>query len=83
VIAKIAACGDVDVDRAVTAARAAFDAGEWSRIDIPDAVNTLRWYAEAADKVFGKTSPTGADSLGLIANPSGSSAACCRGTSRG
>jgi 4-(gamma-glutamylamino)butanal dehydrogenase len=107
VIAKIAACDEADVDRAVAAARAAFDKGDWSRIDpadrkavlfafadlieanaeqlaiteaidagkpitdcrtvdIPDALNTLRWYAEAADKVFGKTSPTGADSLGLI-----------------
>ncbi|HWM01051.1 MAG TPA: aldehyde dehydrogenase [Actinophytocola sp.] len=107
VIAKVAACGEADVDRAVAAARAAFDGGAWSRIDpadrksvlfafadlieagadelatieaidagkpiadcrtidVPDALNTLRWYAEAADKVFGKTSPTGADSVGLI-----------------
>lgn len=107
VIAKIAACGAADVDRAVSAARAAFDSGAWSgidpaqrkavlfafadlieanadelatleaidagkpiadcaTIDVPDALNTLRWYAEAADKVFGKTSPTGADSVGLI-----------------
>jgi 4-(gamma-glutamylamino)butanal dehydrogenase len=29
-------------------------------------LNTLRWYAEAADKVFGKTSPTGSDHVGLI-----------------
>jgi 4-(gamma-glutamylamino)butanal dehydrogenase len=34
--------------------------------DIPDVVNTIRWYAEAADKVFGKVSPTGEDHLGLI-----------------
>jgi len=107
VIAKVAACSEADVDRAVAAARAAFDRGDWSRIapadrkavlfafadlieahaeelsvveaidagkpvtdcrtiDIPDAINTLRWYAEAADKVFGKTSPTGSDALGLI-----------------
>ena len=107
VIAKVAACSAADVDRAVVAARAAFDRGEWSRIDpadrkavlfafadlieahaeelsvveaidagkpvtdcrtidVPDAINTLRWYAEAADKVFGKTSPTGFDALGLI-----------------
>jgi gamma-glutamyl-gamma-aminobutyraldehyde dehydrogenase len=108
VIAKIAACAAVDVDRAVAAARAAFEAGTWSRIDpaerkavlvafadlieadaeelalieavdagkpiadcrtidVPDALNTLRWYAEAADKVFGKTSPTGPDAIGLHA----------------
>lgn len=107
VIAKVAACSAGDVDRAVAAARAAFDRGDWSRIDpadrkavlfafadlieahaeelsvveaidagkpvtdcrtidVPDAINTLRWYAEAADKVFGKTSPTGSDALGLI-----------------
>jgi gamma-glutamyl-gamma-aminobutyraldehyde dehydrogenase len=34
--------------------------------DIPDVLGTIRWYAEAADKVFGKTSPTGSDHLGLI-----------------
>jgi gamma-glutamyl-gamma-aminobutyraldehyde dehydrogenase len=107
VIAKITACGEEDVDRAVVAARAAFEKGTWSKIspaerktimykfadlieahadelalieaidagkpitdcrdfDIPDVLNTLRWYAEAADKVFGKTSPTGADHVGLI-----------------
>ena len=48
----------------------AIDAGkpvtDCRTIDVPDAINTLRWYAEAADKVFGKTSPTGADALGLI-----------------
>ena len=107
VIAKVAACGEADIDRAVAAARAAFNKGEWSRIspadrkavlfkfaelieanaeelivteaidagkpivdcrgfDLPDVVNTIRWYAEAADKVFGKTSPTGSDHVGLI-----------------
>ena len=107
VIAKVAACSDADVDRAVAAARAAFNKGEWSRIapgdrkavlfkfadlieqhadeliiteaidagkpivdcrdfDLPDVLNTIRWYAEAADKVFGKTSPTGSDHVGLI-----------------
>jgi gamma-glutamyl-gamma-aminobutyraldehyde dehydrogenase len=35
-------------------------------LDLPDVLNTIRWYAEAADKVFGKTSPTGEDHLGLI-----------------
>ncbi|WP_377644952.1 aldehyde dehydrogenase [Oryzobacter terrae] len=107
VIATVAACGTADVDRAVAAARSAFDAGTWSAIspaerkgvllrfadlieahaeelalteaidagkpitdcrdfDVPDVLNTLRWYAESADKVFGKTSPTGSDHLGLI-----------------
>ncbi len=107
VIANVAACGEADVDRAVAAARAAFDKGDWSRIDpadrksvlfafadliekhtdelaiteaidagkpitdcrefdLPDVLNTIRWYAEAADKVFGKTAPTGSDHVGLI-----------------
>ena len=34
--------------------------------DLPDVITTIRWYAEAADKVFGKVSPTGPDTLGLI-----------------
>jgi 4-(gamma-glutamylamino)butanal dehydrogenase len=35
-------------------------------LDVPDVVNTIRWYAEAIDKVFGKISPTGDGNLGLI-----------------
>jgi gamma-glutamyl-gamma-aminobutyraldehyde dehydrogenase len=35
-------------------------------LDIPDVVNTFRWYAESLDKVFGKISPTGPGNLGLI-----------------
>lgn len=34
--------------------------------DIPDVLTTLRWYAGATDKAFGKTFPTGPDHLGLI-----------------
>lgn len=48
----------------------AVDAGKPIRdcrdFDIPDVLNTIRWYAEAADKVFGKTAPTGDDHLGII-----------------
>ncbi len=106
-LAAVADCGADDIDRAVVAARAAFDGGRWSRLapaarkrvllrfadlveanaaeiarldaldagkpiadcedlDLPDVVNTLRWYAESLDKLFGKISPTGDDSLGLI-----------------
>ncbi|MCH9738670.1 MAG: aldehyde dehydrogenase family protein, partial [Actinomycetia bacterium] len=39
---------------------------ECRTFDIPDVVNTMRWYAELADKVFGKISPTGPDALGMI-----------------
>jgi 4-(gamma-glutamylamino)butanal dehydrogenase len=106
-VATVAACGPEDVDRAVAAARKAFDAGHWRRmapterkrillgfadliethaaeiarldaidagkpitdcedIDLPDVVATVRWYAEAIDKQFGKISPTGEGNLGLI-----------------
>jgi 4-(gamma-glutamylamino)butanal dehydrogenase len=106
-VAAVAACGPLDVDRAVAAARKAFDAGHWRRmapierkrillgfadliethaaeiarldaidagkpitdcedIDLPDVVATVRWYAEAIDKQFGKISPTGEGNLGLI-----------------
>ncbi|MBC9824019.1 aldehyde dehydrogenase family protein [Terrabacter sp. MAHUQ-38] len=34
--------------------------------DVPGAIESIRWFAEAADKVFGRLAPTGADSLGLI-----------------
>jgi gamma-glutamyl-gamma-aminobutyraldehyde dehydrogenase len=48
----------------------AVDAGkpivDCEELDLPDVVNTIRWYAEALDKVFGKVSPTGADALALI-----------------
>ncbi len=35
-------------------------------IDLPDVVNTLRWYAEAIDKVYDQVSPTAPNALGLI-----------------
>lgn len=34
--------------------------------DLPDVIGTFRWYAEAIDKVYGKTSPTGSQHVGLI-----------------
>ncbi|MFJ3307315.1 aldehyde dehydrogenase family protein [Streptomyces sp. NPDC086549] len=34
--------------------------------DVPGAVESIRWFAEAADKVFGRIAPTGHDSLGLV-----------------
>jgi gamma-glutamyl-gamma-aminobutyraldehyde dehydrogenase len=35
-------------------------------VDLPEAVNTFRWYAEAADKLFGAVAPTGRDAVGLV-----------------
>lgn len=107
VVAKIAACDKEDVDRAVAAARKAFDSGVWSnaaprkrkavlqkfadlvekhaeelalletldmgkpiaftqREDIPASVGTIRWYAEAIDKIYDEIAPTGPRGLGLI-----------------
>ncbi|NJD27812.1 MAG: aldehyde dehydrogenase [Chloroflexi bacterium] len=107
VIARVAAGGVEDIDRAVKAARRAFDDGRWSNQspaerkrtllrladlveanaeelatldsleagkpisdnrggDLPESVRTIRWFAEAADKVFDAVAPTGPDALGLI-----------------
>lgn len=106
-LADVSACGAEDVDRAVIAARAAFDRGEWSRchpterravmmrlvellgenledlalleaidsgkpitecreVDLPETIQTFRWYAEAIDKLFGTTAPAGDDALGMV-----------------
>jgi 4-(gamma-glutamylamino)butanal dehydrogenase len=35
-------------------------------VDLPDTVKTVRWYAEAIDKLFDAVAPTGPDALGLI-----------------
>ena len=35
-------------------------------IDIPEAINCLEWHAEAADKIYGQTSPSGDDVVSLI-----------------
>jgi gamma-glutamyl-gamma-aminobutyraldehyde dehydrogenase len=34
--------------------------------DVPGAVESIRWFAEAADKVFGRVAPGGPDALGLM-----------------
>jgi gamma-glutamyl-gamma-aminobutyraldehyde dehydrogenase len=54
---ELAALDAADAGRPITEARDA---------DIPDALHTIRWYAEATDKVFGKISPSGQENLGLI-----------------
>jgi gamma-glutamyl-gamma-aminobutyraldehyde dehydrogenase/4-guanidinobutyraldehyde dehydrogenase/NAD-dependent aldehyde dehydrogenase len=35
-------------------------------IDVPATVRTLRWYAEAIDKIYDEVAPTGPDALALI-----------------
>ncbi|CAM4394839.1 MULTISPECIES: aldehyde dehydrogenase family protein [Corynebacterium] len=48
----------------------AVDAGkpitDCKEFDFPDVLNSIRFYAEAADKFFGKVVPTGETTLGLI-----------------
>ncbi len=34
--------------------------------DVPGAITSIRWFAEAADKLFGRLAPTGPDHLGMI-----------------
>lgn len=36
--------------------------------DLPDTTYTISWFAEAADKVFGKVSPSPNNNLGLVVN---------------
>lgn len=60
----------VEASAAQIARLDALDAGkpitDCETLDLPDLVGTLRWYAESLDKLFGKISPTGEDSLALI-----------------
>lgn len=107
VITEVAACDAEDVDRAVGAARRAFESGAWSRmaprgrkevllkladlieanseelalletldcgkpisdaraVDLPDSVATLRWHAEATDKIYDQMSPAPHDVVSMI-----------------
>ncbi|MFU8780814.1 MAG: aldehyde dehydrogenase [Kiritimatiellia bacterium] len=44
--------------------------------DIPETVNCLAWYAEAADKLYGQISPTTDEALGLIVREPAGVVAC-------
>ena len=107
VLTQVVACGTEDVDRAVKAARAAFESGAWRdmaparrkakllkfaelikahhdelalletldmgkpigdshAIDVPATVNCIRWYAEAADKIYDEVAPTDPKILAMI-----------------
>ena len=107
VLARVAACDREDVDRAVKAARAAFNAGKWANaapkqrkrtlqklaelivkhadelalletldmgkpigfarsVDMNSVAETVRWYAEAIDKVYDEIAPTPKNALGMI-----------------
>ena len=107
VLAKIAAGDKEDIDRAVKAARAAFDKGVWADkspkqrkrtlqklaelieknadelalletldmgkpiknsrgSDLRAVIETVRWYAEAIDKIYDEIAPTPKDQIALI-----------------
>src|SRR3546814_21196813 len=40
--------------------------GDSTRIDIPAVANCIRWYAEAADKVYDEVAPTGDDAVAML-----------------
>ena len=54
---ELAALDCIDAGKPIT---------ECLNTDIPATIETFEWYAEAADKVFGKVAPTGSAALGLI-----------------
>lgn len=41
---------------------------EMVNIDVPDAIDCIRWTAESIDKVYGEIAPTGEDTLALISH---------------
>jgi len=54
---ELALLESLDVGKPITDAR---------RADVPGCANTIRWYAEAADKIYDEVAPTGPDALALI-----------------
>lgn len=107
VLASIAETDSEDVDRAVRAASAVFERGDWRNqaprdrkqvllkladlvekhqaefavlealdtgkpvrdayeADLPDAIATLRWHAEAIDKIYDSVSPTPSDIVSMV-----------------
>lgn len=54
---ELAALDCVDAGKPIT---------ECINTDMPATFDTLKWYAEAVDKCYGKIAPTGNDALGLI-----------------
>lgn len=106
-LAQISECSVADIDKAVAAARSAFDDGPWPRmspaerksilqrfatvieanaeelaelealevgkpisdalgVDLPETVATIRWHAEAVDKIYDKVSPSDPGFLSMI-----------------
>lgn len=107
IITNVTSCDSADVDRAVAAARRAFEEGTWSQmapgdrkdvllkfadlieenieelallealdagkpitdareVDLPDSIATLRWHAEATDKIYDQMSTAPHDVVSMI-----------------
>lgn len=47
----------IDAGKPITACR---------EFDLPETIGSIRWYAEAADKLFGKTTPAGEGAIGMV-----------------
>ena len=54
---------DLAVAEAIDAGKPITDCRDF---DLPATIEAIRWYAEAADKFFGKTTPVGGNGLGMI-----------------
>lgn len=54
---------DLALTEAIDAGKPLTDCREF---DLPDTITSIRWYAEVADKLFGKTAPAGDGALGMI-----------------
>ncbi len=54
---ELAALDCIDAGKPIT---------ECLNTDIPATIDTIHWYAEAADKLFGKVAPTGPEATGLV-----------------
>ncbi|TJV63936.1 MAG: aldehyde dehydrogenase [Mesorhizobium sp.] len=106
-LAQVSSGDEVDINKAVAAARASFESGSWSRqtprdrkktllhfadlieknieelalietldcgkplndsrnVDLPDSIETLRWHAEATDKLYDQMSPAPLDAVSMI-----------------
>ena len=63
-------CKLITRNRRALAVMESIDSGKPIRdcelIDIPETIHTIKWHAEAIDKIYDQTSPTGDDALSLI-----------------
>lgn len=68
VLLSFVACIEAAAEELATldAADAGRPIDEAINFDAPDTAHTVRWYAEAIDKLYGKISPSGENNLGLI-----------------